>query len=193
MTTKPVLDTTGATEPAATLDHVRQLQGRTRHDLGSFWFPLVVFGLLTLASVPFARAEGGVAIAIFWAVAGPAGGAGIGWYYHSREQRLGVSRSGAPFVVTGLALLVAAFLLPVVTTGALQEVVSAFAVGSAYLIFAWLNRSWLLALLGGLVAAIPAAALASGMAHPGPLVAATTGVAILLTGLVARRRELHSQ
>ncbi|CAN5684765.1 hypothetical protein BH20ACT1_BH20ACT1_04210 [soil metagenome] len=95
------------------------------------------------------------------------GGADIGWYYHSREQRLGVSRSGTPFVVTGVALIVAAFLLPVVTTGALQEVVSAFAVGGAYLVFAWLNRSWLLALLGGLVAAIPAAALASGMAHPG--------------------------
>lgn len=192
METSSALPPADVADPAAALHHVRSLQERTRHDLSSFWFPLVVFGVLTLVSVPFAVPDDGVAIAVFWAIAGPGGGAATGWYYHSLEQRLGVSRSGAPFVVTGGALIVAAFVLPAVTTGALQEVVSAFAVGAAYLVFAWLNRSPVLAVLGVVVMAIPGATLLAGMARPGPLVAATTGAVMLATGLVARRAEQRS-
>lgn len=192
MPTPPFFHPAGVSEPAAALHHVQELQDRTRADLGSFWFPLVVFGVLTLASIPFLVPDGSPAIPYFWAVAGPAGGAAIGWYYHSREQRLGVSRSGTPFLVTGAVLFVAAFGLPAVTTGALQEVVSAFAVGAGYLVFAWLSRSPTLAVLGVVVAAVPAGALLVGLAHPGPPVAATTGSAILVTGLAARRAEQRS-
>ncbi len=188
----PAFPATGVTDPAETLRHIQQLQERTRHDLSSYWFPLVLFGVLTLVSVPFAIPDGGGAIAIFWAIAGPGGGAAIGWYYHSCEQRLGVSRSGAPFVIAGGALILAAFVLPAVTTDALQEVVSAFAVGAFYLVFAWLDRNPALVVLGVVVAAIPAGALLAGVARPGPWVAATTGAAILATGLVAHRAEQRS-
>lgn len=149
----------------------------------------MVFGLLTLGSVPFAVPEGGEAVAVFWAVAGPGGGAAVGWYYHHLEQRLGVSRSGMPFMIVGGPSLSSPSTLPAVPTGALQEVVSAFAVGAAYLVFTRLTHSPALALLGLVVAAIPAMALVSGLDHPGPLVAATTGAAIFATGLVARHRE----
>lgn len=175
------------------IDHVRRLQDRTRHDLDSFWFPLVLFGLLTLASVPFAVAESGEPIAIFWTAAGPAGGAAIGWYYHRREPRIGASRSGLPFMLVGGGLIVAAFVLPAVTTGALQEVVSAFAVGAAYLVFARLTRSPQLAALGLVVATIAALALMSDLDRPGALVAATTGAAILATGLIARLGEQREE
>jgi CHASE2 domain-containing sensor protein len=75
------------------------------------------------------------------------------------------------------------------TSGRLQEVVSAFAVAGAYLIFAWLDRSAVLAGLSAALAVVPAVALASSLAHPGPVVAVVTGLAILVTGIVARRAE----
>lgn len=80
-------------------------------------------------------------------------------------------------------------MLPALTRGALQEVVSAFTVGVAYLVFARLNRRGALAVLGVAVAGVLAGALVAGMAHPGPWVAATTGLAILGTGLLAWRAE----
>jgi hypothetical protein len=162
---------------------------RTQSLLRSFWFPLVVFGTLTLLSAPVAAIGEGAVVAVYWAVAGVGGGALVGWYYHAREERLGVSRSGVPYIATAVVLLVAAFLLPAVTSGRLQEVVSAFAVGGAYLVFAWLDRSVVLAALAVTVAVVPAVALASSLEHPGPVAAAVTGLAVLLTGLAARRAE----
>ncbi len=185
--------TTPPSEVQATLSHLDDVARRTQSLLRSFWFPLVVFGTLTLLSAPVAALGGGTVIAFYWAVAGTTGGALVGWYYHAREERLGVSRSGLPFIVTGSLLFVAAFVLPATTSGRLQEVISAFAVGGAYLIFAWLDRSVVLAALGMAVAVVPAVALASSLEHPGPVVAATTGLAILVTGLAVRRTEQHGR
>jgi hypothetical protein len=95
-----------------------------------------------------------VAVATFWAMAGRFGGAAVGWYYHSREQRLGISRSGLPYIATAALLLVGAFALPALTSGRLQEVVSA--VAAAYLVFTGLERSSALAVLNVVVAVVPA-------------------------------------
>lgn len=180
---------TSPREAIDTLRHLEDLSGQTRALLRSFWFPLVLFGVLTLLSAPVALVGEGVEVAVYWAVAGTAGGAAVGWYYHHREERLGLSRSGVPYIATGVALLVAAFALPAMTSGRLQEVVSAFAVAGAYLIFAWLDRSAVLAVLSAALVVVPAVALASSLEHPGPVVAVVTGLAILVTGIVARRAE----
>lgn len=175
-------------EAAAALHHVDDLQHQTRDTLRSFWFPLVVFGSLTLVSAPVALASGGVAVAVFWAVAGPGGGVAVGWYYRSRELHLGISRSPLPFV-TAAAILVFAFFLPAVTTGRLREVVSTFAVAAGYLVFAWFNRSIVLGGLALVIAAIPVTLVLNDTDHAGAIAAAITGVAILATGFVARSAE----
>ncbi|MFN2502852.1 MAG: hypothetical protein ABR540_01215 [Acidimicrobiales bacterium] len=180
-------------EAADTLRHLESVQDQTRGELQAFWFPLVVFGALTLASAPFGLTGSGGAVGLFWAFAGPAGGAAVGWYYHSREQRLGVARSAVPYVITAAALLVAAFVLPALTRGDLREVVSCFAVAAAYLVFARLDRSVALAAVALVLAAVPAIALATGVERPGVVTAVISGAIFLATGLVFRRQAAHSE
>ena len=99
----------------------------------------------------------GPAVGIYWAVAGLLGGTAVGVYYHSRELRLGLSTPATPYVLTAGALMVGAFVLPAITSGDLQQVVSTFAVAAGYLVFAWLDRSRTLAGLAALMAVVPVA------------------------------------
>ena len=174
-----------------TLQRVEQLRAKTRGDLRDFWFPLVLFGGLTLASAAMALTglPDGVGTAIFWAVAGPAGGVAVAVYYHRRELALGATRAPLPYVATSIGLMALAFGLPAVTRGDLREVVSVFAVAAAYAVFAWLERSPTLAGLAVFLAVVPPAVLALDVAAAGPVTAVITGAVILGTGIRARRAE----
>ncbi len=173
-------------EAVEVLRHLEDVQARTRRAVQAFWFPLVLFGALTLASVPVAFLDDGPAVAVFWAVAGPLGGAAVAWHYRRSERHVGAGRSGGLYVATAIGLLGAAFLLPAVTTGDLQDVVSAFAVAAAYLVFAWLDRSAVLAVLAAMLAAVPLVALAADLSRPGAVTAAITGAVTLAVGVAAR-------
>jgi hypothetical protein len=177
-----------AADALAEIDRVRQ---RTRSDLQAFWFPLVLFGGLTLVSVPVALLAGWAA-AVFWAVAGPVGGGVVAHYDYRRETRLGLTRSGLPYVLTAVGLMAGAFVLPAITTGRMREVAAAFAVAAGYLVFAALERSWTVAAVAAGMAAVAAAALASGVERPGLIAWTVIGVVMLGTGLVLRGRS-HQQ
>jgi len=174
-------------DAADVLRHVESVRDQTRDLLRVFWFPLVVFGLITLASAVVQWAWAGPAVGLYWAVAGTLGGIAVGQYYRSRELRLGLSRPAWPYILTAVGIFVGAFALPMVTHGDLQEVVSTFAVAAGYLAFAWLERSGWLVGLALFMAAIPLVVLATGVDHPGAITAAVTGVALVATGLVSRR------
>lgn len=174
-------------DAADVLRHVESVRRQARRQLDHFWFPLVVFGALTLASAPVQWLWSGPTVAVFWAVAGPLGGALVGWYYRSRELRLGIGHSATPYVLTAVGILLGAFILPALTTGDLQEVVSVFAVAAGYLVFAWLDRSVTLASLAVLLAAVAVVVLVLGVAHPGAVTAAVAGTAVLASGVASRR------
>ncbi len=176
-----------AQDAADLLRHVESVGSQTRNLLRAFWFPLVVFGAITLASAVVHFAAPGAAVGLYWAVAGSIGGIAVGRYYRNRELRIGLSRPALPYILTAVGIFVGAFVLPMFTHGDLQEVVSAFAVAAGYLAFAWLERTGWLVLVALLMAAIPVAVLAAGVDHPGAVAAAATGAALLATGLVARR------
>jgi hypothetical protein len=181
---------TAASSPqdaADVLDHVESLQRQTRSLLHAFWFPLVVFGALTLASAVVQWVWAGPAVGIYWAVAGLLGGAAVGLHYRSRELRLGLSTPATPYVLTAAGMMAGAFLLPGITSGDLQQVVSTFAVAAGYLVFAWLDRSRTLAGLAVVMALVPVVVLASGVDHPGALNAAAVGAVTLVAGLASRR------
>ena len=186
MTNNP---SSSARDAVDVLRQVDALQRRTNDLLRAFWFPLVVFGALTLLSAPVQWVSTGVAIGVYWAFAGPLGGLAIAWYYRSRELRLGLTQSATPYVLTAIGILVGTFVLPALTSGDLQEVVSVFAVAAGYLVFAWLDRSPLLAALAVGMAGVAVVVLASGVDHPGAITAAVSGAATLTTGLVVGRRE----
>ena len=181
---------TAASSPqdaADVLHHVVSIRDETRSLLQAFWFPLVVFGALTMISALVQWVWPGGAVGIYWAVAGLLGGTAVGLYYHSRELRLGLGASAAPYIVTAAGLMAGAFVLPAVTRGDLQEVVSTFAVAGGYLVFAWLDRSRRLAGLAVVMMVVPALVLASGVGHPGAVNAAAVGAITLAAGVASRR------
>jgi hypothetical protein len=174
-------------DAADMLRHVDSVRRQTRDLLRAFWFPLVIFGAITMASALVQLVWPGPAVGLFWAVTAPVGGMVVGRFYRTRELRLGLANPPLPYILTAAGIFVGAFALPIVTHGDLQEVVSTFAVAAGYLAFAWLERTGWLVALAVLMAAIPLAVLASGVGHPGAVTAAATGAALLATGLLSRR------
>ncbi|MGH9164231.1 MAG: hypothetical protein ACRDZW_01805 [Acidimicrobiales bacterium] len=184
--------TTNPADAAETLREIGALRRRTQLDVRSYWFPLVVFGGLTLCSAPLGLVGDGTAMGIFWAFAAPAGTVAVSRYYRQRELHVGVSKVAWPYIATAVTMTVLAFVLPAVTTGHLQQVVSSFAIAGGYVVFGAIDRRIGIAALGALIAAVAAAALARGVDHPGALTAVGTGTAIVVSGLAARRAERRS-
>ena len=174
-------------DAADVLRHVESVRNQTRDLLRAFWFPLVVFGAITLVSAGVQWIWSGPAVGLYWAVAGTLGGVAVGRFYASRALRLGLSRPPGPYIATAVGIFVCAFALPMLTHGDLQEVVSTFAVAAGYLAFAWLERTGWLVGLAVLMAAIPLVVLATGVDHPGAVTAAATGLALMITGIASRR------
>lgn len=174
---------------ARTIDEIDALRRDTRRALRSFWFPLVLFGALTLVGGIACLMGDGGAIGIYWAVAGPAGGIATGVHYARREAATGVSRPAAPYVVVAVGILAGAFILPALTSGDLQEVVSNFAVAAGYLAFAWIERDWRIAAIAVLLAAVPLATLALVPGSACVVTAAVTGTVVLASGVAFRRAD----
>ena len=177
---------------AETLEKIDGVRRQTRADLRAFWFPLVVFGSLTLGSAAVVPAAGGDAVGLYWAIAGPAGGVATGWYYYRHQQRTGVEGPAAPYVATGLAILVGALLAGGLGSASASELAAAvgptMVVSAGYFVFARLERSVVLAALAAGLGALAVAVGLSGMdGEPATVVLALcSGAASLLIGLFYR-------
>jgi hypothetical protein len=179
---------------AETLEQVQEVRRSTRSDLRAFWFPLVVFGAVTIVSAAVVAAAGGEALAVYWPVAGTAGGILTGWYYGRREHQLGIEGSATPYIATAVAIMVGAMLAGVLGSqfgsGLAGAVGPSVVVAAGYFVFARLERSTTLAALAGIMLALAVGVAFSGMdADPATIVLGlTTGSASLLTGVFQRRR-----
>jgi len=119
--------------------NARQQARRARH---AYWFPLVLFGLLTCASIPFyiqrfaagshSYSVSGAArffnswylggfgflnrfhLGYYWLAAMLVGLAATAVWYRKRGDRVGLRTPSRGFVITGLVLLVLALLIPIV-------------------------------------------------------------------------------
>ncbi len=114
--------------PAGLLTEVRRLRHEARSDRHAYWFPLVLFGLLTCASVPFyilpARSSAGLIrnvsaldafgafrpgwqgyLAYYWLVALLAGLALTWLWYRRRGRRAGLVTSARSYVIAGSVLV----------------------------------------------------------------------------------------
>lgn len=173
-------------DAAAMLEHVDGVKARTRRDVQSFWFPLSLFGGLSLLGLPFS----GVEAAIFWALAAPAGFVAIAVHYARRERRIGAGAPARPYVVVSLAMTAGAFLLPALAPERWKGVSWAFAIAAGYIAFGLIDRSRLLTGLGLLMAVVPLIAVAMGLEHRDTVVGAVIGAALLVSGLVVRRWDV---
>jgi hypothetical protein len=130
-----------AETPELLLREAREARRRARRARHAYWFPLVLFGLLTCASIPFYIAEfprgyatygvtgparyfnsyylGGIGLVTgrylgyYWLAAMLVGLAATAVWYRFRGDRVGLRTPSRSFVVTGLVLLVLALLIPI--------------------------------------------------------------------------------
>lgn len=174
---------------AQTLELLEGIRARTRADLGSAWFPLVVFGVLTLASSPVIVLAGPAAFGWYWTVVGPVGGVIVGGYYAIGQRRKGIlAPSGWPLVI---AVAILAGTLGLGWYGAtagsplLAAVGPPLIVAGGYLAFSWLGRDVLLAVVALGLAGLTGALVVGGL-DPQALTATLTlayGGAFTVTGL----------
>ena len=134
----------GPADPGELLGEMRAIRRRARLARHAYWFPLVLFGVLTLASVPFyirryplggdvfrigpgagvlqSRYLGGPGFfelaegtAYYWLGAMLLGITATVLWYRWRGNRIGLRTPARGFLITGLALLALALLIPVVS------------------------------------------------------------------------------
>jgi len=118
------------------LDRLRRQARTARH---AYWFPLVLFGLLTCASIPFYVSDvtqAGVGVAVLRPTSPPSllggempgrNGILLGWYwalaltagyllsyawYRRHQRRVGLRTPARAFTITGIVLAAVAFLGP---------------------------------------------------------------------------------
>lgn len=181
-----------AERPEILLQDVEQLRQRTRSHLHAIWFPLVVFGGLSMLSAAVAWRFGGAALGVFWLGAAPAGSLITGAFYRRRERRIGLEAPPAPYVIAAAGIILGAFVTGGVGGAFGAASVSAIGpplcVSAGYLVFARLARSPGLAVVAAALAALDLT-LAAARMQPNRaawVLALAYGVVFVLTGLTYR-------
>ncbi len=179
-------------EAAELLDSVARVRRRTRLSMSALWFPLVVFGSLTLVSAVVSWQVSADALGAYWLVAAPVGSVATSLFYRRRERRVGLEMPARPAVLAVAVILLGAF-----GSGALGGVLGAetlaavgppLSVSAGYLMFARLERSLP---LGAVAVALAVTALGVVAAGTTPedattVLAVVYGLAFVVTGLAYR-------
>jgi len=181
--------------PAETLRDIELIRTRTQQQLNHFWFPLMLFGGLSMVSAVVGAVYGGPAVGMFWLIFGPLGGAATGLYYHKRESRLGVETNPVPWIATAIGIMVGCFAsgygggvldLPVLST--LGPLLS---IAAGYLIFGRLARSMAISVSAVVLAiAVLVMWLLGTPEVTSQIGAALYGALTFFIGFVSRRREV---
>jgi hypothetical protein len=173
-------------DAVTTLDELERVRRHTRAVVHPAWFPLLVFGLLGLASIPFGFIGDGAGVGLFWLVAGPSGGYATARYYTRRAFAHGAGVRGRAYTVLGITLFVAAWVAGFVTESAAGPML---VVAIGYIAFARLDRSWPTAVVATVlgVSAVVVAVADVGLADV--ILALVFGLGFTATGLILRRRD----
>jgi hypothetical protein len=173
----------GKAGPAELLGQVRAIRRRTRLARHAYWFPLVLFGLLTCGSVPFYLRQfpvsgqatyfrlsglvflrsgylGGYGLfeivhgaAYYWLGAMLIGIVATVVWYRWRGNRVGLRTPARSYLITGLALVALALLIPVVSGGGsassltwpfdyvISDLFPLVLIGLGLCVLAWAERS----------------------------------------------------
>jgi hypothetical protein len=173
-------------DPVTTLAELDRVRQRTRAAVHPAWFPLLTFGLLGLASIPFRFIGDGLGTGLFWLVAGPAGGFACAHYYRDRAVTLGAGVRGRAYTVLGVVLFVAAWVAGFATQSAAGPMI---VVALGYLGFAYLDRSWPVAAVATVLGVTAVIVAATDPGYGDIVLALVFGVAFSATGLLLRRRD----
>jgi len=172
--------------PAMTLRQLDEVRQRTRAAVHPAWFPMLLFGTLGLASIPFGFIGHGAGSGLFWLVAGPAGGYATARYYRNRAFSVGAGVRGRTYTVLGVAIFVAAWGSGMATRSAAGPML---AVAVGYLGFARLERSWPVAVVSVVLGVAAVVVAVTDPAHGDVVLSLVFGLAFTTTGLLLRRRD----
>ena len=181
-----------AEEARELMEEIERRRRQTRADPGGFWFPLVLFGVITLLSAVVAWRFGPERLGLFWIVAGPAGGIVTGIHYCRHQLQVGVEGNGAPYVITGVGILVGASSLGWLGDALGEHMVSVvgpcLVVSAGYAVFSRLERSIGLAVVAVVLAVLAGAVAITGVEpdRAAVILALASGAVFLATGLAYR-------
>lgn len=169
-------------------------RARTRSVLSTNWFPMILFGLLALVSVPVAEFWPGTAVAALWLVGAPLGTLATALWYRSRTIEIGVSVNPWPYVVTAVAIIVGCTVTGMAGAGGrISYAGPLFVIGLGYFAFGRLDRSLLGAGFGAAMAIVAIIVFAVKPQHVYALTMLAFGAGSLLLGswnlLQARRTD----
>lgn len=182
-------------EAAESLRAVESIRRQAREAQRALWFPLALFGALTLISAGVVGVFGGPALGVYWPIAGLLGGAMTARHYHARDIKIGLEGRMAPYVAISVFIYVGALL-----TGGLggalgndmmAAVGPALVLAAGYGMFAWLERTATLAAI-----AVSLGLLAMGLwlfdvdpERATMILALSSGCVLLCSGLAFRLNE----
>ena len=173
-------------DPATTLREVEEVRQRTRAAVHPVWFPMLFFGVAALLSIPFSLVGDGLGSALFWLIAGPAGGVATSRHYRRQALSVGACMSGRAYMLIGVAIFLGAWAGGAVTDGAAVPVL---AISAGYLGFARLEKSWPVAAVAGALAVAAVAVALFDPAHGDLVLALVFGISFTATGLLLRPRQ----
>lgn len=172
---------------STTLDDLQTHQRRTRALIHPTWFPLVLFGSLTVGSIAFMAAAGEENLGWYWGFAGPLGGLAIAAWSIRRERMLGVRTNDWAQIFIGIGLMIGCFASGsgALGAGSIQAAGPTVAIAVGYLCFAAVTRSKVVLLAGSTLAMIGLVGLITKMDEQ-IVFAALDGGVLLASGVMAR-------
>jgi hypothetical protein len=178
-------------EAAQILGETNQLRAAARRAMDSAAFALLIFGGLTLASVPVGLAGGSPAIGAFWFIGGPLGGVLVGVLHARRERALGIGQRSERnwlSVIFAAAIVVSALAALAIDPAWAAVAPQVVALGG-FAAIAWLDGHARLGVLG-LTLAIIAMAAPAVLGTPAGYILSTViaGAALVSAGALILRR-----
>lgn len=163
------------------LAELRHLEHHSRSMLAAVWFPLLIGGIVSLASGPaIALIDRPAAPAYYWAAGGPVIGLACAAFYATRRIQPPTGLATAAAVTAGV-MGTGAVLLGTLTSGDLQDAAPYFVVGVGLGVFGVLYRSLLVGAVGAVHLSLGAYLVVATPTKPHMVAALITG----LTGCAA--------
>ena len=130
----------------ATLEFLDAVRTATRSRIALFWFPMAIFGCVSLGAAVVSIAWGLEAVGLYWVVVGIPAGILTAWHYQRSESAAGLTTSAVPHLLVVGVLAFGAFALPVVVPNDPAWAIALW-VGAGYLAFSALERSQTIAVV----------------------------------------------
>src|ERR1700694_3179619 len=157
---------------------------RTRSVLSANWFPMILFGVLALVSIPVAEFWSWTAVAALWLVGAPLGTLATALWYRSRATELGLSANPWPYVITAVAIVVGCTATGMAGRGGpVSYAGPLLVIGLGYLVFGRLDRSLLVGAFGAAMATVAIVVFALKPQHVYTLTMLPFGAGSALLGL----------